>query len=122
MCNYYRCHILGFAKLAEPLTNLLKKDSDFEWTVECEVSFQTLKSKLLEGSATSYPDFEREFFVKPDASDTTVGAVLTQLDDNGKEVMVAAASQKLNSAKTKWSTYDKEMFGLIWSVRHSPTT
>ena len=42
----------------------------------------------------------------------------TQLDDNGKEVMVAAASQKLNEAEVKWSTYDKKMFGLIWAVRH----
>ena len=118
LCNYYRCHIRNFAKIAEPLTNLMKKDADFEWTDECEISFQTLKSNLLEGTATSFPNFDREFFVKPDASHTTVGAVLTQLDDNGKEVLVAAASQKLNEAECKWATYDKEMFGLIWSVRH----
>ena len=77
-----------------------------------------MKTKLLEGSATAYPDFDKTFHVKPDASDTTVGAVLSQFNDEGKEVMVAAASQKLNSAEIKWATYDKEMFGLIWSVRH----
>ena len=31
-----------------------------------------LKKKLLEGSVTAYPDFEREFAVKPDASKSTV--------------------------------------------------
>ena len=44
--------------------------------------------------------------------------MLTQINDLGKEVMVAAASQKLNDAEAKWATYDKEMFGLIWAVRH----
>ena len=118
LCNYYRCHLPGFAKLAEPLTNLLKKEVAFKWTDACSESFHTLRTKLLEGSSTAYPDLERKFFVKPDASDTTVGAVLTQINDQGKEVMVACASQKLNDAEVKWCTYDKEMFGLIWAVRH----
>ena len=117
LANYYRCHIAGFAKRAEPLTDMLKKNSDFEWTEACEKSFQDLKTELLEGSATSYPDFEKRFFVKPDASKTCVGAVLTQKDERGKESMIAAASQKLSPAESAWAPYDREMFAIVWAIR-----
>ena len=102
LCNYYRCHLPGFAKIAEPLTSLLSSNGRAAATIPSTRCLSGLWKEVL----------------RPDASDTTVGAVLTQLDDNGKEVMVAAASQKLNEAEVKWCTYDKEMFGLIWAVRH----
>ena len=117
LCNYYRAHIPFFAKLAEPLTNLLKKGVEFVWTAECDKSFDDLKRELLEGSATSFPDFDKEFYVKPDASKTTVGALLTQKDERGKEVMIAAASQRLNAAESAWAPYDREMYGIVWAVR-----
>ena len=116
LANYYRCHIAGFAKRAEPLTDMLKKNSDFEWTEACEKSFQDVKTELLEGSATSYPDFEKRFFVKPDASKTCVGAVLTQKDERGKESMIAAASQKSSPAESAWAPYDRKMFAIVWAI------
>ena len=77
-------------------------------------SFETLKDQLLKGTATAYPDFEKEFFVKPDGSATTVGAVLTQKDSRGKEVLIAAASQKLNASERAWAPYDKELYAVVW--------
>ena len=38
LCNYYRHHIENFARIAEPLTDMLKKDACFDWTDECEKS------------------------------------------------------------------------------------
>ena len=75
-----------------------------------------LKDKLLTGSAIAYPDFERDFAVKADASGSSVGAVLTQKDDRGKEVLIAAASQRLGAAEMKWSPYDRELYALIYAV------
>ena len=101
----------------EPLTDLLKKEAEFVWAESQNDAYLKLKQLLMEGTATAYPDFEKEFIVKPDGSPTTVGAVLTQNDERGKEVMVAAASQKLNEAEKAWAPYDKEMFAIIWAVR-----
>ena len=42
---------------------------------------------------------------------------MTQKNDNNKEVLIAAASQKLNTTEKAWAQYDKEMYGVIWSVR-----
>ena len=42
--NYYRLFIKDFAKLVRPLTNLTRKDQKFEWTKDCEDSFQHIKN------------------------------------------------------------------------------
>ena len=103
--------------MAEPLTDLLRKDVAFEWTEACQKAFLVLKDKLLTGSAISFPDFERDFAVKADASGPLVGAVLTQKDARGKEVLIAAASQRLGQAEMKWSPYDRELYAIIYAVR-----
>jgi hypothetical protein len=43
LASYYRRFIENFSKIAKPMTNLLKKTNEFEWTPECDLSFQTLK-------------------------------------------------------------------------------
>jgi hypothetical protein len=43
LAGYYRRFIENFSKIAKPMTNLLKKTNEFEWTPECKHSFQTLK-------------------------------------------------------------------------------
>ena len=42
LAGYYRRFIEGFSKIARPLTQLLKKEKKFEWTVDCEQSFQNI--------------------------------------------------------------------------------
>ncbi|KAK1668195.1 hypothetical protein QYE76_056354 [Lolium multiflorum] len=46
MAGYYRRFIEGFSKIAGPMTKLLRKNTPFVWSEECEKSFQTLKEKL----------------------------------------------------------------------------
>jgi hypothetical protein len=37
--GYYQRFIKGFSKISKPMTELLKKDKKFEWTLACEASF-----------------------------------------------------------------------------------
>ncbi len=46
LAGYYRRFIEGFSKIAKPMTRLLQKGLKFEWTPECETSFQKLKKRL----------------------------------------------------------------------------
>ena len=39
LAGYYRRFIENFSKIAKPMTKLLKKDTKFNWTEECEASF-----------------------------------------------------------------------------------
>ena len=45
--GYYRRFIENFSKIAKPMTELLKMDTKFKWTEQCEASFQELKKNLV---------------------------------------------------------------------------
>jgi hypothetical protein len=43
LAGYYRWFIKDFSKIAKPMTKLLEKNKAFEWTKECQASFEELK-------------------------------------------------------------------------------
>ena len=47
LAGYYWRFIENFSKIAKPMTELLKKDTKFNWTEDCEASFQELKKRWL---------------------------------------------------------------------------
>jgi hypothetical protein len=46
LAGYYRRFIEGFLKISKPMTELVEKDKQFEWTPACEASFQELEKRL----------------------------------------------------------------------------
>ena len=42
LIGYYRKFIPRFADIARPMTNLTKQDVPFEWTLQCQASFEML--------------------------------------------------------------------------------
>ncbi|GBG68039.1 hypothetical protein CBR_g1159 [Chara braunii] len=46
LASYYWRFIKGFAAIAQPLTNLLRKDQPLSWDAECKQAFATLKEAL----------------------------------------------------------------------------
>jgi hypothetical protein len=45
LAGYYRRFVPNFSSIAKPLTRLLEKGVPFVWSGDCEVSYQSLKSK-----------------------------------------------------------------------------
>jgi hypothetical protein len=43
LAGYYRRFIKDFYKIVKPMTRLLEKNKDFDWTKECQASFEELK-------------------------------------------------------------------------------
>ncbi|KAK1683149.1 hypothetical protein QYE76_043997 [Lolium multiflorum] len=78
MAGYYRRFIEGFSKIAGPMTKLLKKNTPFVWTDECETSFQTLKEKLTTAPVLAVPEPGKDYTVYCDASKNGLGCVLMQ--------------------------------------------
>jgi hypothetical protein len=42
--NFYRCFIDNYSGITKELTTLLKKDSTFRWTIQCQEVFDLLKT------------------------------------------------------------------------------
>jgi hypothetical protein len=68
LAGYYRRFIEGFLKVNKPMTELLKKDKQFEWTPACEASFQELKKRLTIVLVLVMSDMEKPFSIYCDAS------------------------------------------------------
>lgn len=100
-----------YGVLAHPLTNLLKK-GNFFWTDEADTSFLTLKQALTTTPTLAMPNFDEPFVITTDASNTGIGAVLSQQDRP-----IAFMSRALGISKQTWSTYAKEMLAVLQAVR-----
>ncbi|GJT21543.1 putative reverse transcriptase domain-containing protein [Tanacetum coccineum] len=78
LAGYYRRFTANFSKIAKPLTSLTQKNKKYEWGVEHEEAFQTLKSNLCDAPILSLPDGVEDFVVYYDASNQGLGCVLMQ--------------------------------------------
>ena len=76
LAGYYRRFVNGFSIIAAPITRLLRKDVKFEWTEDCQQSFEELKKLLTEALVLIQPESGKEFVVYSDASLNGLGCVL----------------------------------------------
>jgi hypothetical protein len=53
-----------------------------------------------------------------DWSSLGIGTVLTQMDDDGKEFMIAYVSRSNNNAEAQYSSYEGECLAAIWAIVH----
>lgn len=118
MCNNNRKFVQNYSKITTPLNNLLCKDVKFEWTDECQNSFDSLKKALLSSPMLSYPDMSKNFTLTCDASSSAIGFVLGQLYDNGKEYTIAYGGRSLSPCEKKWSTSEQEMLAVLEGNSH----
>ena len=90
LAGYYRRFIKGLSKISLPMTKLTQKGVKFEWSDECEHSFQELKNRLVTAPILTIPSGSGGFVVYSDASHQGLGCVLMQ-----HEKVVAYASRQL---------------------------
>nr|GFA00855.1 reverse transcriptase domain-containing protein [Tanacetum cinerariifolium] len=76
--GFYRRFIKDFSKIPCTLTNLLEKDTPFEFDDECHNAFKLLKEKLTCALVIVSPNWNLPFELMCDVSDFAVGAVLGQ--------------------------------------------
>ena len=88
------------------------------WTLECDAAFIALKECLCSSPILQGPDFQSSVPAPTDASDREVGAVLSQLDDEGTKhpVVYYSYSRKLLPRKEKYATGEKECLAIKLAV------
>ncbi|QRW25688.1 Retrotransposable element Tf2 protein [Rhizoctonia solani] len=111
--NFYRRFIPNFGNLAQPLYNLLKKDSPWEWKLAEQQSFDGLKKYLMSAPLLLQPDTTKQFYVECNASDYATGAILSQRNPEGKLAPVAYLSKSLSPAEKNYNIFDKELLAVI---------
>ncbi|GFW75255.1 retrovirus-related Pol polyprotein from transposon 297 [Trichonephila clavipes] len=117
--GYDQKYINLFSVIAAPLTDALKgraKKGEITWTTECENAFRELKGKLIDKPVLYAPNFEREFIVQTDASNAGMGAVLTQLTEQGEEHPILYLSKKFSEVEKRYCTTEKECTSIVFAI------
>jgi len=110
LASYYRKFIRNFAMLADPLTDLLKKDV-FHWSTKSQQAFDSLKTTLTYAPVSALPNFAKPFVLETDASGTGIGAILSQ-DSHP----IAFFLKKMSPLMQKQSAYAQEMYAITTTV------
>jgi len=110
--GYQRPFIPNYATIARPLVALTKKDRPFLWTKECTTALNALIDIILSNPSLRQPDLSRPFFLQVDASAFATGAILTQVDDRDKHVIVGLHSQTFNDAERNYDIHDRELLAV----------
>ena len=117
MSSWYRKWIPEYSTIADPLINLTRKSVKFLWDEKCQQAFDTLKQKLISAPILCRPDYNLEFILETDASNTGLGCVLIQRDRDNNDRVIAYASRVLSPAERKFSTTERETLAVLWSIR-----
>jgi len=124
MAGYYRKFIARYSDITAPLTSLLQKGVEFEWTDVHQKAFDFLKECLMSQPILAFPDVNKPYFLYTDASKFGWSGVLTQPHDiiiEGKEeeklLPVHYTSGKFRGPESKWATVVKEAAAVHRSVK-----
>uniref|UniRef100_A0A1X7UPQ5 Reverse transcriptase/retrotransposon-derived protein RNase H-like domain-containing protein n=1 Tax=Amphimedon queenslandica TaxID=400682 RepID=A0A1X7UPQ5_AMPQE len=107
-----------FSSVTAPLSDLTKKKvTTFHWTTECERAFQQVKRLLCEAPVLITPDLSKEIIVQTDASNQGVGAVLSQVGEDGEDHRLIFISRKLLPREEKYAIVEKECLAVVWAIQ-----
>lgn len=97
LAGYYRCFFNNFSKVANPITQLQKKENKFLWSEKCDQAFATLKKRLTTIPILRIADPHGSFIFCTDAYKEGLGGALMQ-----DGVIMAFESRKLKDHEGRY--------------------
>nr|GEU32816.1 reverse transcriptase domain-containing protein [Tanacetum cinerariifolium] len=109
--GFYRRFIYNFLKIAQSMTQLLKKDTPFIFSKECIEAFQSIKNKLTKAPILVAPNWDLPFELICDASAFAIGAVLGQRKTKHFQP-IHYTSKTMTDAQAHYTTTEKELLAM----------
>ena len=106
--QYLARYIPRLSQHLEPLRNLTKKDTVWNWTSECQTAFENIKSLVIEATKLAYFDNDKDVHLQVDSSKDGVGTVLMQ---DGRPIEFA--SKTLSETQKRWAQIEKELLAVV---------
>lgn len=114
LSGFFRKYIEGFSKIARPLTELLKKNTDFVFSYNEKKAFNDLKVKLSQQPVLKIYDPSALTELHTDACQDGYGAVLMQKYVGEPDFLpVYYFSKKTTPAESKYDSYQLETHAVI---------
>ncbi|KAG2824441.1 hypothetical protein PC112_g10114 [Phytophthora cactorum] len=116
LATYLCKYVENYAGKIRPLSQLLKKEAEWKWTVECQQAFDSVRQVLTEAPILAVADQDRPFHVVCDASDFAIGCALMQHDHEGRDRVVYYQSRQLKPAERNYPVHDKELRAMKYAL------
>lgn len=116
LLNFYSRFLPNTATVLEPLYKLLKKNVHWQWSADCESSFQKAKDLLENSQVLALYDCTKPLKLTCDASSYGLGVVLSQYDGQ-IDRPIGFASRTLSSAERNYAHIEREGLAIIFGVR-----
>ena len=107
----FTVNIKAYAKIAIPLTNLLREKVPFLWSTACQSSFEQLKQALSTTPVLVKADMSKPFELFTDASIDHVGAVFMQ-NYYSQVKPIGYFSKKLKTVEQRYSATGREALNI----------
>ena len=112
MANYCSHFIPNYAIITEPMREIMKKDTQWQWEKAQEDAFNLLKS-LREDTVTQYYDPKKTTEIIVDASPVGLRAILVQ-DTKDERVVISYASHALTPVEQRYSQTEREALAVVF--------
>ena len=114
LCNYLAIYVPSLSSVLEPLHELTKKDTDFQWNSQYDSLYQHAKDHIVENCQTlCYYDPDLPVSLETDPSQSSLGAVLLQ---EGRPI--SFMSNALTDTQSRYSNIECEILGVVTGVEH----
>ena len=110
--NFYRQFIRGYSQVAAPLMALTSTKSAFIWTPKAETAFLDLKKWFVSAPNLIQPDPSLQFVVEADASDTEVGAILSQRSPSDHKLHPCAFFCRLSPLERNYDVGNRKLLAV----------
>ena len=95
------------------LHRLTEDTATFEWTKPCQAAFEEHQRRLTSAPVLAYLNFNCQFILDTDASEVGIGGVLSQVDDEGREHVVAYGSRHLSKPERRDCITRRELLAVV---------
>ncbi|XP_063891091.1 uncharacterized protein LOC126054290 isoform X2 [Helicoverpa armigera] len=117
LTSYFRKYIENYASVAKPLTDLLKKNTEFIFEDKERKAFETLKNKLASGPVLKIFNPKLKTELHTDASGVALAAILMQHHPGSGLHPVHYMSKKTTDIQSRYSSYELEALAIIEGIR-----
>ena len=120
--GYFRRFIKGYTNIGKPLNDLLTgvnsklKGCFVQLPPAVVVAFQELKLKCMTAPVLAFTDFDKPFLLEIDASGDSLGAVLSQKQEDGCYHPAANASRGFKGGELRYHSSKLEFLALKWAI------
>ncbi|PKU63212.1 putative mitochondrial protein [Dendrobium catenatum] len=115
--TYLRRFISNLSGRCQPFTALCKKDAPFRWDQNCQKAFDSIKQYFMNPLVLAAPIPGKPLILYTTALSESLGALLAQSNEEGKENALYHLSRHLLPTEVNYPPIEKHCLALIFAAQ-----